>query len=53
QCPSQTQEKSHERYTYKKGDPQGINKWYMGRQIAYVMGYQGMSWLERPEREEE
>lgn len=49
----QTQEKSSERYTYKKGDPQGINKWYMGRQIAYVMGYQGMSWLERPEREEE
>ena len=25
----------------------------MGREIAYVMGYQGMSWLERREREEE
>ena len=25
----------------------------MGREIAHVMGYQGMSWLERSEREEE
>ncbi|WP_445385012.1 class I SAM-dependent methyltransferase [Robiginitalea sp. IMCC44478] len=40
-------------YTYKKGDPNGIGKWYMGREIAYVMGYQGMRWLERPEREKE
>lgn len=47
------QEQKEERYTFKKGDPQGIDKWYMGRQIAYVMGYQGMAWLERPEREKE
>ena len=40
-------------YTYKKGDPNGIGKWYMGREIAYVKGYQGMGWLERPEREAE
>ncbi len=40
-------------YTYKKGDPNGIGKWYMGREIAYVMGYQGMGWLERPQREAE
>lgn len=40
-------------YTYKKGDPNGIGKWYMGREIAHVMGYQGMQWLDRPEREEE
>lgn len=40
-------------YTYKEGDPNGIGKWYMGREIAYVMGYQGMGWLERPEREAE
>jgi ubiquinone/menaquinone biosynthesis C-methylase UbiE len=25
----------------------------MGREIAYVMGYRGMYWLNRPEREEE
>ena len=40
-------------YTYKKGDPNGTGKWYMGREIAYVMGFQGMGWLERPEREKE
>lgn len=27
-----------QRYTYKEGDPNGIGKWYMGREIAYVMG---------------
>ncbi len=47
------EESGDDRYVYRSGDPQGIDKWYMGRQIAYVMGYQGMSWLERPEREEE
>lgn len=41
------------KYTYKPGDPFGTGKWYMGREIAHVMGYQGMGWLERPEREEE
>lgn len=40
-------------YTYKKGDPNGIGKWYLGREIAYVMGFQGIEWLERPERERE
>jgi SAM-dependent methyltransferase len=40
-------------YTYKTGDPNGIGKWYMGREIAHVMGFQGIGWLERPEREEE
>jgi SAM-dependent methyltransferase len=48
QNPSETN-----RYTYKNGDPNGIGKWYLGREIAYVMGYQGISWLERPEREQE
>lgn len=40
-------------YTYMKGDPNGIGKWYMGREIAHVMGHQAMDWLERSEREEE
>ena len=40
-------------YSFKKGDPNGIGKWYMGREIASVMGFQGMNWLDRPEREEE
>ena len=41
------------KYTFKKGDDNGIGKWYMEREIAYVMGYQGIDWLERPERENE
>lgn len=40
-------------YTYKTGDSNGIGKWYMGREIAHVMGYQGIGWLERPTREKE
>jgi ubiquinone/menaquinone biosynthesis C-methylase UbiE len=44
---------SEDTYTYKKGDSNGTGKWYMGREIAYVMGYEGMDWLDRPEREKE
>ncbi len=40
-------------YTYKPGDVNGTGKWYMDREIAFVMGYQGMGWLERTEREAE
>ena len=36
-----------------KHDPNGIGKFYMGREIAHVMGHAAASWLERPEREEE
>jgi len=34
-------------------DPNGIGKFYMGREIAHVMGHQAADWLERPEREKE
>ena len=34
-------------------DPSGIGKFFMGREIAHVMGHQAADWLERPEREEE
>lgn len=44
---------SSEAYTYAKGDANGTGKWYMGREIAHVMGFQGMGWLDRPEREAE
>jgi len=44
---------SQERYEYRDGDMDGIGKWYMGREIAYVMSHYGISWLERPEREKE
>ena len=42
-----------DRYKIKAGDPNGINKWYMGRQIAQVMSHYGIDWLERKEREME
>jgi ubiquinone/menaquinone biosynthesis C-methylase UbiE len=34
-------------------DPDGIGKFYMGREIAHVMGFQAAGWLERPERVKE
>ena len=46
-------ESSKNLYTNKIDDPNGIGKWYMGREIAFVMGFEGMQWLERPEREAE
>jgi precorrin-6B methylase 2 len=39
--------------TREQHDPNGINKWYLGREIAHVMGPGGIPWLERPERENE
>lgn len=42
------------RYEFRElHDPNGIGKFYKGREIARVMGHQGILWLERPEREEE
>src|SRR5271156_5241310 len=32
-------------------DPDGIGKFYAGREIAQVMGHAGADWLERPERQ--
>src|SRR4029453_14446264 len=40
-------------YEYRPGSPDGIDKWYMGRQIAHVMGHQAADWLDRPAREQE
>ncbi len=59
QCQAQqSQEKdknSNENVLYKFRAPSydGIGKFYMGREIAQVMGHQGASWLERSEREQE
>ncbi|HIG30670.1 MAG TPA: class I SAM-dependent methyltransferase [Verrucomicrobiales bacterium] len=41
-------------YEFKKEhDPDGIGKFYMGREISHVMGHLGAVWLERPERSTE
>jgi precorrin-6B methylase 2 len=50
----QVSEKKQPRYeTRKEHDPNGIGKFYMGREIAQVMGHEAAGWLERPEREQE
>src|SRR5438045_1479646 len=42
------------RYEHRKEhDPNGTGKFYLGREIAHVMGHQAADWLERPEREAE
>ncbi|MFN7949207.1 MAG: class I SAM-dependent methyltransferase [Blastocatellia bacterium] len=38
--------------TRRHHDPDGIGKFYLGREIAHVMGHLGAEWLERPDREE-
>ncbi len=38
-------------YTTYLPSPDGIGKFYMGREISHVMGHLGAGWLERPERE--
>lgn len=41
-------------YTFRADhDPNGTGKFYLGREIAHVMGHQAADWLERPERETE
>jgi ubiquinone/menaquinone biosynthesis C-methylase UbiE len=42
------------RYEFRKEHSRdGIGKFYMGREIAHVMGHQAADWLERPERAQE
>jgi SAM-dependent methyltransferase len=40
-------------YTYQAASPDGTGKFFMGREIARVMGHAAIDWLERPERERE
>lgn len=41
-------------YTFSENHhPDGIGKFFKGREIAKVMGHQAAGWLERPEREQE
>ena len=39
--------------TRAQHDPDGIGKFYLGREIAHVMGPGGVPWLERSQRESE
>jgi len=40
-------------YREGQGSPDGIGKFYQGREIAAVMGFEGAPWLERPSRASE
>lgn len=40
-------------YTYKEASADGTGKFYMGREIAQVMGFSGAEWLERDTRQKE
>jgi SAM-dependent methyltransferase len=40
-------------YREGRGSPDGIGKFYQGREIAAVMGFEGADWLERPSRASE
>ncbi len=42
------------RYEFRTNhDPNGTGKFYLGREIAQVMGHEGADWLERPDREKQ
>ena len=45
--------KSFQPYTQGPKTRDGIGKYYMGREISYVMGHLAAGWLERSERERE
>lgn len=50
----ETAKATTDRYEFRaEHDPNGTGKFYLGREIAHVMGHQAAGWLERPEREEE
>lgn len=40
-------------YEYRTASPDGIGKFYLGREISQVMGHPAIGWLERDERERE
>lgn len=53
-CQAQQKSKTGDSpYTYKTATMDGIGKVYMGREISFVMGFQGKDWLERRSREQE
>jgi ubiquinone/menaquinone biosynthesis C-methylase UbiE len=53
-CLASGQTSQKPRYEKRKDhDPDGIGVFYMGREIAQVMGHEGADWLDRPEREAE
>lgn len=55
-CQQRTQKNQSEpggRYIQQSPGRDGTGKIYMGREISYVMGHQGINWLERDSRKRE
>jgi ubiquinone/menaquinone biosynthesis C-methylase UbiE len=53
-CQAQNKNKAADSpYSYKTASYDGIGKVYMGREISFVMGFEGKDWLERQSRERE
>lgn len=53
-CSAQDKSKTTDSpYSYRAASLDGIGKVYMGREISFVMGFQGKDWLERRSREQE
>src|SRR4051794_2449277 len=51
--PAMAQDAPRRYETRAEHDPNGSGKFYMGREIALVMGHEAAGWLDRPEREKE
>jgi ubiquinone/menaquinone biosynthesis C-methylase UbiE len=49
----QTQLNSDSNYTIGKRSSDGIGKYYLGREISFIMGAEGAEWLERNNRDQE
>jgi precorrin-6B methylase 2 len=49
----QAQKANDSVYVYKRATIDGTGKFYQGREIAKVMGFEGAAWLERDTREQE
>jgi ubiquinone/menaquinone biosynthesis C-methylase UbiE len=45
--------KSHTTYTFGKRSSDGIGKYYLGREISFIMSAEGADWLERNNRQQE
>jgi ubiquinone/menaquinone biosynthesis C-methylase UbiE len=53
QSPPQTNAAANRYESRSIHDRDGIGKFYMGREIAQVMGHEAADWLERPSREQQ
>ena len=51
QCQNKNKHASSDAYVHRPGSMDGTGKYYLGREIAQIMGSAGAAWLDRDERE--